>query len=101
MKITDILAESLARRKIPFEISFEHEWDDPNRDENLEPIETISVEGYVVTTPRMYSERGSPTGYDVVFTNATTSSGEPFNLDQLNDQMQQRLRQSAIDQVSE
>ena len=101
MKITEILAESLAQRKIPFEISFQYEWDDPNRDENLEPVETISVEGYVVTTPRMYSERGSPTGYDVVFTYATDSNGQPFDLDQLNDRMQQRLRQSAIDQASE
>jgi dienelactone hydrolase len=101
MKITEILAESLAQRKIPFEISFQHEWDDPNRDENLDPIETISVEGYVVTTPRMYSERGSPTGYDVVFTHATDSNGQPFDLDQLNDRMQQQLRQSAIDQATE
>ena len=98
MKITEILAESTSR-KIPFQVEYEYEWDDPNRDENLDPFETITFEGYVIVMPNMYGVRGSPTGYEVVITQVTDSSGNPFDQSNLNDWIIQRIQQAAIDQV--
>lgn len=101
MKLTDLLDEALSSRKIPFQVDYNYEWDDPNRDENLDPFETITFDGYVMITPKMYSVQGSPTGYEVIITNVTDSNGAPFNQNNLNDRVIQQIKQEAIDQVSE
>lgn len=101
MKIAEILAESLATRKIPFEVDYDYEWDDPNRDENLDPFETITFSGYVTVTPMAYSVHGSPTEYEVHIENVTDSTGRPFDQNQLNNYVLNQIHQQAIDQVAE
>lgn len=100
MKIAEILNETLATRKIPFEITHTYEWDDPSRDEDLDPTTELTIYGYVIVTPRMYSDRDSPTGYEVIFQNAVDDEGHPFNLDRLSDFETERIRQQAIDEIS-
>ena len=101
MKIAEILAEALAGRKIPFEVDYNYEWDDPNRDENLDPYEVITFSGYVLVTPKVYSVRGSPDGYEVVITDVIDSTGRPFDQNQLNDNIISQVKQQAMDQASE
>lgn len=101
MKIADILFETLAVRKIPFDIDYEYEWDDPDRDENLEPFETITVRGYVIITPQAYSVKGSPTGYEVVITDVTNERGGPFDQSLLGDNIVADIKQQAIQQVTD
>lgn len=98
MKIAEILFEST--NKIPFEVTITHEFDDPLRDEDLEPTTELTIYGVVEITPRMYSDRDSPTGYEVTIQSAVDGDGRSFNVNRLSDYEEEQIRQQAIEQVS-
>jgi hypothetical protein len=97
MKISELLTE--AARSIPFTVTYQYEWDDPTRDEDLDPYEQLSIDGFVSIERNMYGVRGGPDGYEVKITDVTDSNGNPFSLDKLHPREVARIKQEAIDQV--